>query len=185
MYGINLDDELAADIPMYGWLLDRILDLPDPYPGGRFREAMSQDEEMAETLIELEEMHAEDDDRPAGTLRYSQLGLRESLLISIDTNLKAMRAEAPVIKAGKGKPKYPESHWKPPVSAVERVRKRRDEAEVERINRLFGFHDEPEPPPPAPEEPAPESPPDPAPPPSGGPVDPAMRRVWYASRMSG
>ncbi len=138
MYGIDLDEELATH--RYGWLLDRILDLPDPY--SRFREAMSQDEEMAETLLEMEEMREEDDGRPSGTLRYSQLGIRESLLISIDQNLKMMRAEAPVIQSGKGKPKYPESPWKPPVSAVDRLRKRRDEEAVAEINRRFGFSDD-------------------------------------------
>ena len=138
MYGIDLDEELATH--RYGWLLDRILDLPDPY--SRFREAMSQDEEMAETLLEMEEMREEDDGRPSGTLRYSQLGIRESLLISIDQNLKMMRAEAPVIQSGKGKPKYPESSWKPPVSAVDRLRKRRDEEAVAEINRRFGFSDD-------------------------------------------
>ncbi|WP_296249550.1 hypothetical protein [uncultured Stenotrophomonas sp.] len=103
---------------------------------------MSQDEEMAETLLEMEEMREEDDGRPSGTLRYSQLGIRESLLISIDQNLKMMRAEAPVIQSGKGKPKYPESPWKPPVSAVDRLRKRRDEEAVAEINRRFGFSDD-------------------------------------------
>lgn len=140
MYGIDLEDELAADpCPRYGWLLDRVLDLPDPY--SRFREAMSQDDEMAEMLLDLEEMR-DDDDSASGTLRYSQLGLRESLLISIDQNIKALRAEAPVIQSGKGKPKYPESPWKPPVSAVERLRKRRDEEAVAEINRRFGFSED-------------------------------------------
>lgn len=134
MYGIDLDEELSNC--RFGWLLDRILDLPDPY--SRFREAMSQDEEYAQMLLELEDMRAEDEGESA-TLRYSQVGLKESLLVSIDTSLKAMRAEAPYLQGAKGKPKYPEK-WPMPKTAVERLRRRRDKDQARRIEELFGFH---------------------------------------------
>lgn len=137
MYGVDLDDELAQEVPRYGWLLDRVLDLPDPY--SRFREAMHDDEDMAQMLLDLEE-EREDEGAPA-TLRYSQVGLNESLLISIDTQLKAMRSEAPFLQGAKGKPKYP-APWPMPVSAKEKLRKRRDEEAVAEINRKFGFSED-------------------------------------------
>lgn len=136
MYGIDLDEELAAR--RYGWLLDRILDLPDPY--SRFREAMSQDEEMAEMLLDLEEQRQEDEGASVA-LRYSQVGLKESLLISIDTSLKAMRAEAPLLHGAKSKPKYPEP-WPMPVTAVERLRAKRDKEAADALARRFGVPEE-------------------------------------------
>ena len=136
MYGIDLDDELAAEpCPRYGWLLDRILDLPDPY--SRFREAMSDDDEMAEMLLEIEESRP-DSDGDSASLRYSQVGLRESILMSIDMSLKGMRAEAPHIAGAKGKPKYPKP-WPMPVTAVDRLRKKRAKEEARRVESLFGF----------------------------------------------
>lgn len=136
MYGIDLDEELANG--RYGWLLDRILDLPDPY--ARFREAMSEDEEFAELLLELEDMRAEDEPNSA-RLRYSQVGLKESLLISMDMTLKSMRVEAPHLQGAKGKPKYPDP-WPMPVSAVERLRKRREKEAADRVAMMFGVKQE-------------------------------------------
>lgn len=133
MYGIDLDEELAEH--RYGWLLDRVLDLPDPY--SRFREAMSQDDEMAEMLLELEEQRTEDEGGSA-SLRYSQVGLKESLLISIDMSLKAMRAEAPHLHGAKGKPKYPKP-WPMPVTAIDRRRKELAKQAARDIYELFGY----------------------------------------------
>lgn len=132
MYGLDLDKELAKG--RFGWLLDRILDLPDPY--SRFREAMSEDEEMAELLLELESQR-EDEEGSSATLRYSQVGLQEHLLMSIDMGIKAMRAEAPYLQGAKGKPTYPEP-WPMPVTAVERLRKAHDKQEADLLAAAFG-----------------------------------------------
>lgn len=139
MYGIDLDEELANH--RYGWLLDRILDLPDPY--SRFREAMSQDEEMAELLLELEEAREEDEGESPPTLRYSQVGFQEVLLMSIDQTIKAMRAEAPVIhRATKSKkPDYPKP-WPRVDTALDRLKRKRAKEAADRISRLFGFDPE-------------------------------------------
>lgn len=136
MYGIDLDKELAAQ--RYGWLLDRILDLPDPR--SRFRQAMSEDEEYAALLLDLEDRRQEEEG-PAPSIQYSQLGLQESLLISIDTTLKASRAEAPFLQGAKGKPKYPEP-WPLPVTAAERLRKVRDKEAADAVARRFGVREE-------------------------------------------
>ena len=136
MYGIDLDAELADH--RYGWLLDRILDLPDPY--SRFREAMSEDEEMAELLMSIEQ-HRDDDEGPSATLRYSQVGLQEHLLMSIDMGIKAMRAEAPIIAGAKGKPKYPDP-WPLPVTAVERLRKDQERDRARALAASFGVKPE-------------------------------------------
>lgn len=132
MYGRDLDEELAAG--RFGWLLDRILDLPDPY--SRFREAMSEDEEMAETLLALEE-HREEQEGPSATLRYSQVGLQEHLLMSIDMGIKAMRAEAPFVNGAKGKPTYPDP-WPLPVTALERIRKQQEKDQADVLASAFG-----------------------------------------------
>ena len=178
MYGLDLDVELAAG--RYGWLLDRILDLPDPY--SRFREAMSEDEEMAELLLELEDTRHPDEEGEGPTLRYSQVGLREHLLMSIDMGIKAMRAEAPVI-AGvtKSKPAYPDM-WPMPVTALERLRHERELEQAESLAAAFGVSEDDatgapskkKPPKPAPEKAQPSGP---------APTNPDMRRVWYASRL--
>lgn len=100
---------------------------------------MSEDEEMATLLLEMEESQDEEECRRA-TLRYSQVGVQERLLMSIDMGIKAMRAEAPHIphlKAPKGRPKYAEP-WPMPVTAVERLKKRREQADAARIAALFG-----------------------------------------------
>ena len=136
MYGIDLDAELADH--RYGWLLDRILDLPDPY--SRFREAMSEDEEMAELLMSIEQQR-DDDEGPSATLRYSQVGLQEHLLMSIDMGIKAMRAEAPIIAGAKGKPKYPDP-WPLPVTAVERLRKDQERDRARALAASFGVKPE-------------------------------------------
>lgn len=133
MYGIDLDAELADH--RYGWLLDRILDLPDPY--SRFREAMSEDEEMAELLMSIEQQR-DDDEGPSATLRYSQVGLQEHLLMSIDMGIKAMRAEAPIIAGAKGKPKYPDP-WPMPQTAMARLRREREKRISREIASMFGF----------------------------------------------
>lgn len=131
---MDLDEELAAG--RYGWLLDRILDLPDPY--SRFREAMSEDEEMAALLLELEETR-EEEDGPSATLRYSQVGLREHVLMSIDMNIKALRAEAPFAAGNaKGKPVYPESPWPLPVTAIERLRRDYEKEQADTLASGFG-----------------------------------------------
>lgn len=137
MYGVDLDVELAAQ--RYGWLLDRILDLPDPY--SRFREAMSEDEEMAEMLLDLEEQQDSDDDSEgeSSSLRYSQVGVQEMLLMSIDMGLKAMRAEAPHLHGAKGKPKYPDP-WPTPRTALDRARDRRNRDAAAHIAAKFGFN---------------------------------------------
>lgn len=136
MYGIDLDQELANG--RFGWLLDRILDLPDPY--SRFREAMSEDEEMAELLLELEEQRG-DDEGPSATLRYSQVGLNEHLLMSIDMGIKALRAEAPFVNGAKGKPTYPEP-WPLPETAVERLRKQQEKTQADALATAFGVSEE-------------------------------------------
>lgn len=136
MYGVDLDAELADH--RYGWLLDRILDLPDPY--SRFREAMSEDEEMAELLMSIEQQR-DDDEGPSATLRYSQVGLQEHLLMSIDMGIKAMRAEAPIIAGAKGKPKYPDP-WPLPVTAVERLRKDQERDRARALAASFGVKPE-------------------------------------------
>lgn len=136
MYGIDLDVELAAG--RYGWLLDRVLDLPDPY--SRFREAMSEDEEMAEILLALEDSR-DDADGPSERLRYSQVGLLERLLMSIDMGIKAMRAEAPLLHGSKGKPKYPEP-WPLPETAVERLRRAQEKEESDFLASAFGVSPE-------------------------------------------
>lgn len=149
---------------------------------------MSEDEEYAALLLDLEAQRQEDEGD--ATIRYSQLGLREALLISIDTTLKAQRAEAPFLQGAKGKPKYPPA-WEMPVTAMERLRGERDRAAADEVARRFGFSDEeiagapvrrnPKPPEPTQEpEPQPTTPPIKRGP---GPVDPAMRRVWYASNL--
>lgn len=175
-YQIDLDEELAAG--RYGWLLDRILDLPDPY--SRFREAMSEDEEMAELLLELEGTR-EEEGGPSATLRYSQVGIREHLLMSIDMGIKAMRAEAPYLQGAKGKPTYPEP-WPMPVTALERLRREQEQEQADSLAAAFGVPKEDlrgEPPKKKPPNPAPEK----AQPSGPAPTDPDMRRVWYASRL--
>lgn len=137
MYGIDLDQELANG--RFGWLLDRILDLPDPY--SRFREAMSEDEEMAELMLDIEEQKSGDDDGETASLRYSQVGIQERLLMSIDMGVKAMRAEAPFLNGAKGKPKYPKP-WPTPRTAMERVSERRDREAAEEVARRLGFGSE-------------------------------------------
>ena len=137
MYGVDLDVELAAG--RYGWLLDRILDLPDPY--SRFREAMSEDEEMAGLLLELEDSRHPDEEGEGPTLRYSQVGLREHLLMSIDMGIKAMRAEAPFVNGAKGKPTYPEP-WPLPVTALERIRKAQEKDQADALASAFGVSPE-------------------------------------------
>ena len=137
MYGIDLDVELAQH--RYGWLLDRILDLPDPY--SRFREAMSEDEEMAGMLLELEDSRHPDEEGEGPTLRYSQVGLREHLLMSIDMGIKAMRAEAPFVNGAKGKPTYPEP-WPLPVTALERIRKTQEKDQADALASAFGVSPE-------------------------------------------
>lgn len=179
-----MEEELAAEVPRYGWLLDRILDLPDPY--SRFREAMSEDEEMAALMLELEDAR-EAEEGPSPTLRYSQVGLREHLLMSIDMGIKAMRAEAPVIAgATKGKPVYPDM-WPLPVTALERLRSERDAESLVTLASGFGVDDDDirgVPPKRQSASKAEVSEPEPESAPSGpGPIDPNMRRVWYASRM--
>lgn len=103
---------------------------------------MSDDEDMAETLLDLEDhqLSSSDDDSPS-RLRYSQVGLRESLLISIDMSLKAMRAEAPHIAGAKGKPKYPQP-WPMPRTAVQRLRAEREKQAAREVMGLFGFGSE-------------------------------------------
>ncbi|WP_460690355.1 hypothetical protein [Nesterenkonia suensis] len=106
---------------------------------------MSEDEEYAELLLELEESRKAMEGA-SSRLRYSQVGFRESLLMSIDSTLKAIRAEAPIIAArsngGKaGKPKYPDP-WPLPVPAVDRLRARREKAKADAFARLFGVPDE-------------------------------------------
>jgi len=186
-YGIDLDEELGEG--RFGWLLDRILDLPDPY--SRFREAMSQDEEMADLLLELE-AHRDEEEGEAPRLRYSQVGFKESLLISMDTTLKKILAEAPVISARangnkSAKPKYPEP-WPMPETAMERRRKVREKSMADSWAMRLGVPAEelsgdPAPP----RKPAPKAPAEPDPKfeevSRPGPIDPAMRRVWYASNL--
>lgn len=138
MYGIDLDKELSKG--RYGWLLDRILDLPDPY--SRFREAMSEDEEYAELLLSLEESR-DNDEGPSATLRYSQVGLQERLLMSIDTGIKAMRTEAAYIASqGKGNKPQPPEPWPLPQTAVERLRAQRQKQEADGLAQLFGVKPE-------------------------------------------
>ena len=98
---------------------------------------MSEDEDMAAMLLEMEE-HREEQEGPSATLRYSQVGLQEHLLMSIDMGIKAMRAEAPFAAGnGKGKPTYPEP-WPLPVTALERLRKAQEKDQASALASAFG-----------------------------------------------
>lgn len=89
-------------------------------------------------LLSLEDDQDDDSDGDTASLRYSQVGVQEILLMSIDMGIKAMRAEAPTLHGAKGKPKYPDP-WPTPRTAIERLRERRERDAAEQLAVRLGF----------------------------------------------
>lgn len=87
-------------------------------------------------LLDMEQQRDDEEGQPA-TLRYSQVGIQEHLLMSIDMGIKAMRAEAPFMNGAKGKPTYPDP-WPMPETALERLRKAQEKDQATLLASAFG-----------------------------------------------
>lgn len=91
-------------------------------------------------LLDMEQQR-DDEEGQSATLRYSQVGVREHLLMSIDMGIKAMRAEAPFVNGAKGKPTYPDP-WPMPETALERLRKAQEKDQATLLASAFGVSPE-------------------------------------------
>ena len=113
-----------------------LLDLIDQLPAAsRFNEAVVNDEEFAEYLLDLEEQGGAVPGE-SWAPRGAEFDLTNQLLSTVVDELKALRISGQALAGGKPKREDPMPR---PRTAVERVRARRDEQAAINLAVMFGF----------------------------------------------
>ncbi|GAA0200767.1 hypothetical protein [Glutamicibacter creatinolyticus] len=115
-----------------------LLELIDQLPQAcRFNEAVAQDEEAAEIILDMEEQS--DEEKEPWAPRLSEFSLTNALLVSLINEIKSLRMSGQSLAGVKPKKEEP---FPGPRTALEAARLRRDIEDAIQIACLFGFSPE-------------------------------------------
>lgn len=123
------------------WVTDgrwtALLELIDQLPSAsRYYEAISQDDETAEMLLQLTEDNEDPKNQEPWSPRVAEYNLTNTLLVALINEIKTLRLSGQAVAGAKPKKEKP---FPAPRTAFERARARREEQEAKRIAFMFGF----------------------------------------------
>lgn len=133
VFGVDLAEWVVAG----RW--EALLELIDQLPAAcRLNEAIAQDEEAAESLLELQEASG-GAGRAEWSPRVSEFDLTNSLLVSLINEVKTLRLSGQAMAGAKPKKEDP---FPTPRTALERVRARLEMEAAKELSFAFGFSEE-------------------------------------------